>query len=91
MALKVKVTREDFNLAIPLDGWVDGLVKGRTGLWVYVELGEEQEYIPSPKDNPKTDFRLFRGCDVYYGDSQEQLETGGYKAEEHDVTVVIYC
>jgi hypothetical protein len=91
MALKVKVTHEDFDLSTPFDSWVDGLVKGQTGLWVYVELGEEQEYIPRPKDNPKTDFRLFTGCDVYYGDSQEQLEAGNYKAEEHDVTVIIYC
>jgi hypothetical protein len=91
MIRTIKVICKDFDLATSLDGWVDGLIEGQQGMWVYVELGEEKEYIPKPKDDPHTDFRLFRGCDVYYGDSQEQLEMGDHKAEEHGVTVRIYC
>ncbi|WP_177176291.1 hypothetical protein [Trichormus sp. NMC-1] len=30
----IKVTLEYFNLATPIDGWVDGLIQGRRGLWV---------------------------------------------------------
>ena len=32
------------------------------GLYVYIELGQEQAYRESIQDNPKTDYRLFRGC-----------------------------
>ena len=91
MILTLKVTREDFDLATPFDGWVDGLIEGQQGVWVYAELGKEEEYIPKPTDDPNTDFRLFRGCDIYYGDSQEQLEMEDYKAEEYGVIVRIYC
>lgn len=38
MVLRVKVELDDFDAASK-DGWVDGLLQGRKGLWVYVELG----------------------------------------------------
>jgi hypothetical protein len=47
MALRIKVPRGDFESATS-DSWVDGLLHGRREIWVYVELGTEQEYIPSP-------------------------------------------
>lgn len=92
MALRVKVTRADFESA-QSDGWVDGLVQGRKGLWAYVELGAEQEYIPSPNDDPRTEYRLFRGCDVFLAESQEQLESlnNNANAELINVTVILYC
>lgn len=92
MALRVKVTRSDFESATS-DGWVDGLVQGRKGLWAYVELGTEQEYIPSSKDDPRTEYRLFRGCDVFFALSQEQLEalTDNTNAELVNETVILYC
>jgi hypothetical protein len=80
MALRVKVTRADLERASS-DGWVDGLVQGRKDVWAYVELGYEQEYIPSPSDNPRTEYRLFRGCDAFFADSQEQLEALNYDGE----------
>ncbi|NJL10354.1 MAG: hypothetical protein HC908_09840 [Calothrix sp. SM1_7_51] len=92
MALRVKVTRSDFESATS-DGWVDGLVQGRKGFWAYVELGTEQEYIPSPNDDPRTEYKLFRGCDVFLAESQEQLSAlnDNSNAELINVTVILYC
>jgi hypothetical protein len=89
MALRVKVEREDFD-SVSSNGWVDGLVQGRRGMWVYVELGTEQEYIPSPNDDPRTEYRLFRGCDVFLAKSQERLEALYYEAREFNITVILY-
>ncbi len=89
MVLRVKVTREDFESASS-NGWIDGLLQGRKDVWVYVELGIEQEYIPSPNDNPRTEYRLFRACDAFFAESQEQLGTLNYDAELLNVTVILY-
>jgi hypothetical protein len=32
------------------------------------------------KDAPKTEYRLFRGCNVYFSTSEEQLEAGEYES-----------
>lgn len=90
MVLRVKVSREDFANA-ETDGWVDGQVQGRSGFWVYVELGKEVEYTPQPKDDPKTEYRRFLKCDVFYATSQEMLEDGKWQASDNNVTVIIYC
>ncbi|MBW4635769.1 MAG: hypothetical protein KME30_28985 [Iphinoe sp. HA4291-MV1] len=90
MILRIKVSRNDFNAATS-DGWVDGLVQGREGLYTYVELGKEQEYIPKPTDDPKTEYRMFRGCSVFFATSLKRLAEGYYEAEESNVTVIIYC
>lgn len=89
MAIRVKVSRNDFEEA-ESQGWVDGLLKGKEGLWVYVELGTEQEYIPSQKDDSNTEYRLFIGCDAFFANSQEILERGDYQAKELNVNVIIY-
>jgi hypothetical protein len=89
MALRVKVTRADFESATS-DGWVDGLVQGRKDVWAYVELGTEQEYIPRESDNPRTEYRLFRGCDVFLAKSQEKLEALNYDGQLLSVTVILY-
>jgi hypothetical protein len=90
MTLRVKVTRDEFDAAEP-NGWVDGQIQGKKGLYVYVELGEELEYIPRANDNPKTEYRLFKGCTAYFDTSQENLEQGLYQAVQPNATVVIYC
>ena len=89
MALRVKVEREDFD-SVSSNGWVDGLVQGRRGMWVYVELGYEQEYIPSPNDDPRTEYRIFTLCDVFLAKSQERLEAEDYEAREFNITVILY-
>lgn len=87
MILRIKVNRTNFEAA-ESDGWVDGQFRG---LWAYIELGTEEEYISKPSDNPKTEYRLFRRCDAFFYDSQELLEEGVYKLREQNVTVIIYC
>jgi hypothetical protein len=87
MILRIKVDRANFEDA-KSDGWVDGQFRG---LWAYVELGTEEEYIPKPSDNSKTQYRLFRGCDAFFYDSQELLEEGEYKLRQLNVMVIIYC
>ncbi|MEH2363525.1 hypothetical protein [Nostoc sp.] len=88
--LRVKVTREDFEESAS-DGWVDGQVQGRSGIWVYIELGKEVEYSPRPSDDPKTDYKCFKGCGVFYAKSQEMLEEEEWLFTDENVTVIIYC
>lgn len=90
MVLRIKVSRLDFQDACT-DGWVDGLLQGKQGMYIYAELGKEQDYIPSAKDDPKTSYKLFQNCAVYLSKSQEQLEIGDYEANFPNVTVIIYC
>ncbi|MBW4670744.1 MAG: hypothetical protein KME60_25805 [Cyanomargarita calcarea GSE-NOS-MK-12-04C] len=89
MALRIKVPHADFESASE-DGWIDGLLQGRREIWVYVELGTEQEYISSPNDDPRTEYRLFWGCDAFFAKTQERLEAQDYEAEQYNVTVILY-
>jgi hypothetical protein len=89
MAFRVKVTRPDFDIA-ESDGWVDGLLQGRRGLYVYVELGKEMEYVTRPSDDPMTEYRIFRNCSVFFANTREQLDTCEFDGQELNVTVIIY-
>jgi hypothetical protein len=60
------------------------------GMYVYIELGTEGEYISHPKDDPKTEYRLFRGCNVEYSETEEQSEQGIYQYKEVGVDVIVY-
>lgn len=91
MAIRIKATPLEFEAA-STDGCVYGEIKGKRGLYVYVELGEEKEYIPSSNDNPTTEYRLFISCDVYFAKTKEQLANGEFDAESlPNVTAIIYC
>ncbi len=91
MAIRIKATPLEFEAASS-DGCVYGEIKGKRGLYVYVELGEEKEYIPSSNDNPTTEYRLFISCDVYFAKTKEQLANGEFEAEYlPNVTTIIYC
>jgi hypothetical protein len=59
-------------------------------LYVYIELGIEQDYREHPSDNPKTEYRLFRGCSIEYSETQSQSEEGIYQYSENDVDVILY-
>ncbi len=85
---RIKVTARDFE-ASESYGWVDGRWRS---LYVYVELGQERPYLPEPKDDPKTDYKIFTGCSAYFADNQEKLDNGDYDSDElPDLTVIIYC
>ncbi len=91
MALRVKASRAEFKAATA-DGCVYGEIQGKRGLYVYVELGAEDEYIASPRDNPATEYRIFVRCNVYFAKTREQLTNGDFEAEDlPNATVVIYC
>lgn len=89
MAIRVKVSKTYFDKVEP-QGWVDGLLLGKQGCWVYVELGDEFEYIRRPSDDAKTDYRIFRGCTTCYATSLEDLENGNFLGEAENQTVIIY-
>lgn len=90
MVLRIKVSSSEFQAA-SAGGWVDGLFQGRKNLFSYIELGEEKEYIPSPQDDPRTSYRIFTGCDIFFARSQRQLHSGDYEASQLNATVIIYC
>jgi hypothetical protein len=91
MTLRIKATRSEFEAA-STNGCVYGEIQGKRGLFVYAELGEEKEYIPSSKDNPMTEYRMFIGCDVYFAKTRAQLANGEFEAEElPNITLIIYC
>jgi len=54
-------------------------------------LGKEVEYSPRPSDDPKTDYKCFKGCSVFYGKSQEMLEEEKWLFTDENITVIIYC
>jgi hypothetical protein len=91
MSIRVKATRAEFEAACA-DGCVYGEIRGKRGLYIYAELGEEREYVSSPNDNPTTEYRLFTSCNVYFAKTREQLANGEFEAEElPNATVIIYC
>lgn len=91
MVLRIRATRAEFEAACA-NGCVYGEIRGKRGLYVYAELGEEREYISSPNDNSTTEYRLFTNCDVYFAKTPEQLANGDFEAEElPNATVIIYC
>jgi len=90
MALRIKASREEFEAACT-NGCVYGEIRGKRGLYVYAELGREQEYVRSNNDDPTTEYRLFKGCDVYFAKTRDQLANGEFEAEDlPNVTVIIY-
>jgi hypothetical protein len=91
MALRIRATQAEFAAA-RANGCVYGEIRGKRGLYVYAELGAEQEYIPSSNDDLMTEYRILTGCDVYFARSREQLANGEFEAEElPNITVIIYC
>lgn len=89
MVFRIKVDRENFDAA-ESNGAVDGLFQGRLGLFAYVELGSEMDYISQPRDNPRTEYRVFRNCNIFFAASVEQLDANEFDGETFNVTVIIY-
>lgn len=89
MVVRVRTVREEFEAAED-GGYVYGEIQRQKSFPVYVELGTEEEYIPSPKDDPRTDYRLFRGCNVFVAETDEQLDRGEYIYSSIEVKLIIY-
>ena len=88
--LRIRTTREEFEAAEE-GGCVYGEIPRQITIPVYVELGMEADYIPSPKDNPRTEYRLFAGCNVYIAEKEEELDRGEYIARQLNTAVIVYC
>lgn len=59
-------------------------------LFVYIELGKEEECRGNPQDNQKTQYRLFRRCKVEYSKTEEESEQGIYQYDETNIDVILY-
>jgi hypothetical protein len=59
-------------------------------IYVYVELGTEGEYREHFKDDPKTQYRFFRKCVIYYSETLEQLENANVQYENRDKDIILY-
>lgn len=94
--IKVLVDRSNFDEA-EAGGFVDGVIRvlvngiGMQEVLVYVELGEEKKYRRHPKDDPKTEYKLFINCCVCVADTEEDLENGNWSNVKHGPVVQIYC
>ncbi|GBF81231.1 hypothetical protein [Aphanothece sacrum] len=90
MLLRVKTPREEFDAAED-KGYVYGEIRRTKILPTYIELGEETSYIQSNQDDPNTKYRIFRKCNVYLSETEEQLDRQEYIYKNINVTVIIYC
>ena len=46
MVIRIKATKGEFNAACT-NGCVYGEMRGKRGVYVYAELGQEKDYIPT--------------------------------------------
>jgi len=60
------------------------------GVYVYVELGREDMYQESPKDDPSKSYRLFRNCTAFYARTLEQLRNGDYEYDTQENILIVY-
>lgn len=90
MAVRVKTTKAEFNAA-ESGGYIYGSIIRQKSLPVYVDLGKEKQYIPSPTDDPMTGYKCFVNCNIRVAATEELLDQGVYLLENHGVTVIIYC
>lgn len=90
MVLRIKAVRQEFDAACA-GGCVYGQFQGQRNVYVYAELGQELPYISKPSDDPKTSYRLFVNCDVFFAKSQKGLDDNDFATEITGSTVIIYC
>ena len=58
-------------------------------IYVYVELGTEGEYREHFKDDPKTQYRFFHKCVIYYSETLEKLENANSSHVSKDKECII--
>jgi len=80
------INRREFEAAT-----TEGAVYGKyLGVYVYVELGREDRYRESPKDDPSASYRLFRNCTAFYARSLEQLRNGDFEYDTQESILIVY-
>lgn len=90
MVIRVRTVREEFEAGED-GGYIYGEIQRQRNFPVYVELGTEAEYIPSAKDDLKTEYKFFTGCNVFVAENDQQLDREEYLFSSLNVTVIIYC
>ena len=79
------LNQEEFTAACP-----NGSVYGKyRGVFVYVELGKEEEYRERPNDDLKTNYRFFRNCKVEYSDTIDECQQGISQFIDRNVNVIL--
>jgi hypothetical protein len=70
----------------------NGSVYGKWNqLYVYAELGQEVSYTPRPNDDPNTEYKMFRNCELSYTDTEEKLDNALFGATTTEELLIIYC
>lgn len=90
MVAVIKTSKLDFDSAESY-GYIYGYIIRQEVFPVYVELGKEKEYIPSAKDNEKTEYKLFINCSVLISETDEKLDEQEYVQIIEHISVKIYC
>jgi hypothetical protein len=79
--LTVVVSKKSF-LAAKDSGAVTGKINSiYPPVYVYVELGEELEYLSKPKDDKNTEYRIFHSCTVCFAKNEQERDAGIFIAE----------
>jgi hypothetical protein len=92
---KIQAERAEFNQAQSNEsiyGSVREYVDGRMRRFsVYVELGKEGNYKGHPKDDPKTEYKIFYDSIVYYAVDDSACDASEFFHSEPPQTVIIFC
>ncbi|MBV9386769.1 MAG: hypothetical protein JOZ78_10120 [Chroococcidiopsidaceae cyanobacterium CP_BM_ER_R8_30] len=69
----------------------EGAVYGKyLGVYVYAELGKEELYRGSVKDDSNTQYKLFRNCRVFYAETLEDLRAGIFVHETDENILIVF-
>jgi hypothetical protein len=80
------LNRQEFEAATS-----NGAVYGKyLSVYVYAELGREDRYRESPKDDSSTSYRLFRNCTAFYARTLDQLRNGDYEYDTLEDILIVY-
>jgi hypothetical protein len=59
-------------------------------LYVYIELGEQGQYMESEREDLSTKRKLFKNCTVYYAETQEQIDNEDYAYDTQEDILILY-
>ncbi len=90
MNLKIKVSPQEFEAACS-NGCVYGEVRRKAILYAYVDLGQEKPYLDRPGDNSETRFRAFANCNVFFAETEADVNNSRFQGELSNQYVIIYC
>lgn len=72
------------------NGCVYGLVNGIPGMFVYAELGEEDDYIPGSREDLRQDRRLFKQSKAFFALTEENLNEGIFEEDTYRGKIIVF-